>query len=78
MNMVAFTLHQVIKFAILKGEETLYGNQVDAKQCYLATRSTKAVVKEVQVVKEERKVIEEVDRIPAKKVVEDLICYECD
>ena len=54
------------------------GDQVAAKQCYLATVSTKAVVKEVQLVKEEREVIEDVGKIPKAKVMEDIIRYDLD
>ncbi|GFZ09639.1 similar to Ikzf5 [Actinidia rufa] len=42
---VASMLHQAIKFAALMSEETLYGDQVPAKQCYLVV-STKAAMKE--------------------------------
>ena len=53
MKGVASTLHQVIKFAVPQGEETLYGDHVAAKQCYFVTVFTKAAMKEVQMVKEE-------------------------
>ncbi|XP_057463799.1 uncharacterized protein LOC130753627 [Actinidia eriantha] len=43
----ASTLHQAIKFVTPRGEEAIYGDQVAAKQCYLATVSTKTAVKEV-------------------------------
>ena len=59
-------------------EETLYGDQVAAKQCYLAIVSTKATMKEVQLVEEEREVLEDVGRTPETKVAEDLIRYELD
>ena len=36
----------------------------------------KTSMKEVQLVEEERKVLENVDRIPKEKVVEDLVRYE--
>ena len=48
MKGVASTLHLVIKFATPRGEGTLYRDQVAAKQCYLATVSTKVAMKEVQ------------------------------
>ncbi|XP_057461870.1 uncharacterized protein LOC130752096 [Actinidia eriantha] len=41
MKGVASTLHQAIKFVLPRGEEAIYGDQVAAKQCYLATVSTK-------------------------------------
>ena len=40
-------LHQVIKFVTPQGKETLYGDQVVAKQCYLATVATKVAMREV-------------------------------
>ncbi|GFS32686.1 hypothetical protein Acr_00g0024030 [Actinidia rufa] len=76
MKGVASTLHQAIKFANPRGEETLYGDQVAAKQYYLATVSTKVTMKEVQLIKKEQKVLEDVGRDPEAKVVEDLIRYE--
>ncbi|GFY99310.1 uridine kinase-like 4 [Actinidia rufa] len=76
MRGVAFTLHQVIKFATLEVRKTLYGDQVAAKQCYLATISTKATMKEVQLIEKEREFLEDVGRDPEAKVVEDLIHYE--
>ena len=48
------------------------------KQCYFATISTKAAVKEVQLIEEERKVLEDAGRNPDAKVVEDLIRCELD
>ena len=42
---VASTLHLVLKFVSPRDEESFYGDQVAAKQCYLATISTKAVMK---------------------------------
>ena len=77
MKGVASTLHYVIKFVAPNGIETLYGDQVTAKQCYLATMSTKAAMKEVQVVAE-RELLEDVGRTPEDKVVEELIHYELD
>ncbi|XP_057478211.1 uncharacterized protein LOC130765726 [Actinidia eriantha] len=47
MKGVASTLHQAIKFVTSRGEETIYGDQVAAKQFYLATVSTKMAVREV-------------------------------
>ncbi|GFS44377.1 hypothetical protein Acr_00g0089970 [Actinidia rufa] len=61
-----------------RGEENLYKDQVAAKQCYIATISTKAAMKEVQLIEEEREVLESVGRDPEAKVVEDLIHYELD
>ncbi|GFY88741.1 hypothetical protein Acr_06g0006810 [Actinidia rufa] len=78
MRRVASTLHQVITFVTPEGEETLYGDQVEAKQCYLTTISTNAIMKKVQLVKEEHEVLEDVGRNPEAKVVEDLIRYELD
>ncbi|GFZ07044.1 hypothetical protein Acr_18g0012140 [Actinidia rufa] len=52
--------------------------KVAAKQCYLATVSTKAAMKEVQLVEEEHEVLEDVGRDLKAKVVEDLIRYELD
>ena len=49
-----------------------------AKQCYLATVNTKATMKEVQLVEDERKVLKDVCRTPEAKVLEDLIIYELD
>ena len=56
MKRVASTLHQVIKLATHMDENTLYIDQIEAKQCYLSMVSTKAAIKEVQFVKEEGKV----------------------
>ena len=56
--------------------ENPFGNQVEAKQYYLATVSTKATMKEVQLVKEEREVMEGVGRTTKAKVMEDLIRYD--
>ena len=78
MKGVASTLYQEIKFATPQGEETIYGDQVAAKQCYLATVSTKAAMKEVQLIEAEQEVLKDVGRVPEAKVVEDLICYELD
>ena len=49
-----------------------------AKQCYLVTISTKATMKEVQLVEEEIEVLEDIGRTPEDKVMEDLIRYELD
>ncbi|GFZ11667.1 hypothetical protein Acr_23g0000520 [Actinidia rufa] len=78
MKRVVSTLHQVIKFVSPRDEEILYGDQVIAKQYYLATVSIKATMKEVQLVEDERKILEDVGRILEAKVVEDLIHYELD
>ncbi|GFZ03447.1 hypothetical protein Acr_16g0000710 [Actinidia rufa] len=64
MKGVASTLHQVIKFATPRGKVTMI--------------STEAAMKEVQLIKEEREVLEDVGRDLEVKVVEDLICYELD
>ncbi|GFY92612.1 hypothetical protein Acr_08g0010080 [Actinidia rufa] len=78
MKGVASTLNQVFKFAGPRGEKILYGDQVAAKQCYHAIVSTKATMKEVQLVEEEREVLEDVGRAPEAKVVEDLLRYKLD
>ncbi|GFZ11339.1 hypothetical protein Acr_22g0007370 [Actinidia rufa] len=78
MKGVASTLYQTIKFATPRGKETLYENQVAIKQCYLATVSIKATMKEVQLIAEEQEVLEDVERDLEAKVVEDLIRYELD
>ncbi|XP_057490953.1 uncharacterized protein LOC130776722 [Actinidia eriantha] len=78
MKGVASMLHQAIKFVTPRGEEAIYGDQVAAKQCYLATVSTKAVVKEVQMVEEDIEVLEDVGRDPKAKVIEELVGYELD
>ncbi|GFS29078.1 hypothetical protein Acr_00g0005240 [Actinidia rufa] len=75
---VASTLHQVIKFLTPRVEEAIYGDQVAAKQCYLATVSTKAAVKEVQTVEEDIEMLEDVGRDPEAKVIEELVRYELD
>ncbi|GFS41376.1 hypothetical protein Acr_00g0073960 [Actinidia rufa] len=72
MKGVASTLYQVIKFATLRGEETLYRDQVIAKQCYLATISTKAAMREVQLVEKEMEVLKDMGRDPEAKVIKDL------
>ncbi|GFS42838.1 hypothetical protein Acr_00g0081980 [Actinidia rufa] len=72
MKGVASTLHQAIKFLTPRGEEAIYGNQVAAKQCYLATVSTKAAMKEVQMIEEDIEVLEDVGRDPEAKVIEEL------
>ncbi|GFS36376.1 hypothetical protein Acr_00g0045620 [Actinidia rufa] len=78
MKGVASTLHQAIKFVTPRGEEAIYGDQVDAKQCYLATVSTKAAVAEVQLIEEDIEVLEDVGRDPETKVIEELVRYELD
>ncbi|GFZ04896.1 hypothetical protein Acr_17g0004680 [Actinidia rufa] len=62
MKGVASTLHQAIKFLTPQGEEAIYGDQVAAKQCYLATVSTKMAMKEVQMIEEDIEVLEDVGR----------------
>ena len=47
-----------------------------AKQCYLTTISTKAAMKEVQLIEEEHKVLEDIGKDPKAKVVEDMIRYK--
>ena len=61
-----------------EARKTLYADQVVAKQCYLATVSTKTAMKEVQLVEEEREVLEDVGWTSDTKVVEELIRYELD
>ncbi|XP_057505216.1 uncharacterized protein LOC130788530 [Actinidia eriantha] len=78
MKGVAFTLHQAIKFVMPRGEEAIYGDQVAAKQYYLAIVSTKAAVKKVQMVEEDIEVLEDVGRDPEAKVIEELVRYELD
>ncbi|GFZ01188.1 hypothetical protein Acr_14g0008230 [Actinidia rufa] len=78
MKGVASTLHQAIKFLTPRGEETIYGDQVVAKQCYLATVSTKMAMKEVQMIEENTEVLEDVGRDPEDKVIEELVRYELD
>ncbi|GFZ01023.1 hypothetical protein Acr_14g0006580 [Actinidia rufa] len=70
MKRVASKLHQVIKFATPRGKETLYGDQVIAKQCYLPIESTKAAMREVQLVEEEMEVLDDVGRDPEAKRTE--------
>ncbi|GFZ00954.1 hypothetical protein Acr_14g0005890 [Actinidia rufa] len=69
---MASTLHQAIKFLTPRGEETIYGDQVVAKQCYLAIVSTKMARKEVQMIEENTEVLEDVGRDPEAKVIEEL------
>ena len=78
MKGVASTLHQVVKFLTPRGEETIYGDQVAAKQCYLATVLTKAALRDVQMVEEDIEMLEDVGRDPETKVIEDLMRYELD
>ncbi|GFS31847.1 hypothetical protein Acr_00g0019520 [Actinidia rufa] len=78
MKGVVSTLHQAIKFVTPKGEEAIYRDQVATKQCYLATVSTKAAVKEVQMVEEDIEVLEDVGHDPEAKVIEELVRYELD
>ncbi|GFY97881.1 hypothetical protein Acr_12g0004220 [Actinidia rufa] len=78
MKGVASTLHQAIKFVTPRGEEAIYGDQVAVKQCYLAIVSTKAAMKEVQMVEEDIEVMEDVGRDPEAKVIEELVRYELD
>ncbi|GFZ04686.1 hypothetical protein Acr_17g0002580 [Actinidia rufa] len=73
---MASTLHQAIKFLTPRGEETIYGDQVVAKQCYLAIVSTKMARKEVQMIEENTEVLEDVGRDPEAKVIEELVRYE--
>ena len=51
-------------------------HQVAVKQCYLATVSTRATIREVQLVDEERKVFEDVGRTLEAKVVKDVVRYD--
>ena len=69
-------LYEVIKFVAPRGKENLYGDQVVAKQCCLVMVSTKATMKEVQLVEEERKVLKDVGKTPEAKGIEDFIHYE--
>ncbi|GFZ00158.1 hypothetical protein Acr_13g0015570 [Actinidia rufa] len=78
MKGVASTLHQAIKFLMPRGEETIHGDQVVTKQCYLATVSTKTAMKEVQMIEENTEVLEDVGRDPEAKVIEELVRYELD
>ncbi|XP_057465711.1 uncharacterized protein LOC130755326 [Actinidia eriantha] len=78
MKGVASTLHQAIKFLTSRGEETIHGDQVACKQCYLATVSTKVAMKEVQIIQEDIEVLEDVGRDPEAKVIEELVRYELD
>ena len=77
MKRVASILHQVIKFTTPRGEKTLYGDQVEAKQCYLTTVSTKAAMKEMHM-KEEREILKSISRTHKAKVVEDLMRFGLD
>ena len=45
-----------------RDEEILYEDQVTTQQCYLATISTKEAMKEMQLVKKEHEVLEDVGR----------------
>ena len=54
----------------------MYGDQVATKQCYLVMVSTKATMKKVQLVEEEKEILENVGRIPEAKVVEDRMLYD--
>ncbi|GFY85297.1 hypothetical protein Acr_04g0000350 [Actinidia rufa] len=72
MKGVASTLHQAIKFLTARGEEAIYGDQVTAKQCYMAIVSTKMAMKEVQMIEEDIEVLEDVGRDPEAKVIEEL------
>ena len=45
---------------------------------FLATINTKVEIKEVQLVEQERKVLENVGRVLKENVVKDLVCYEFD
>ncbi|GFS33863.1 hypothetical protein Acr_00g0030950 [Actinidia rufa] len=78
MKEVASTLHQAIQFLTPRGEEAINGNQVAAKQYYLATVLTKVAVKEVQMIEEDIEVLEDVGRDPEAKVIEELVRYELD
>ncbi|GFY95165.1 hypothetical protein Acr_10g0005500 [Actinidia rufa] len=78
MKGVASTLHQAIKFLTPRGEEAIYGDQVAANQCYLATVSTKMAMKEVQMIEEDIEMLEDVGRDPEAKFIEELVRYELD
>ncbi|GFS40182.1 hypothetical protein Acr_00g0066980 [Actinidia rufa] len=78
MKGVASTLHQAIKLLTPRGEEAIYGDQVAAKQCYLAIVSTKMAMREVQMIEEDIEVLEDVGRDPETKVIEELVRYELD
>ncbi|GFS37725.1 hypothetical protein Acr_00g0053660 [Actinidia rufa] len=78
MKGVAFTLHQAIKFLTPRGEKAIYGDQVAAKQCYLATVLTKMAMKEVQIIEKNIEVLEDVGCDPEAKVIEELVRYELD
>ncbi|GFZ07010.1 hypothetical protein Acr_18g0011800 [Actinidia rufa] len=58
---------------ICSGEEAIYGDQVAAKQCYLATVSTKMAMREVQMIEQDIEVLEDVGRDPEAKVIEELV-----
>ena len=49
-----------------------------AKQCYIATISTKAAMKEVELIEEGHAILKDIRRDLEAKVVEDLIRYELD
>ena len=78
MKGAASTLPQVIKFANPRGEDTLYGDQVASKHCYLTMISNKVAMKEVQLIEEEHKVLVDIGRDLETKVVEDMIRYKLD
>ncbi|GFZ15662.1 hypothetical protein Acr_25g0000710 [Actinidia rufa] len=61
-----------------ENSEAIYGDQVAAKQCYLATVSTKVAVKEVPMIEEDIEVLKDVGRDPEAKVIEKLVRYELD
>ena len=76
MKCIALTLDQVIRFAIPRGEEVLYRDQISAQQCYVATMKTKSATEIVELIEKEREVLEDVVRIPKEKVMEELTKYD--
>ncbi|GFZ11574.1 hypothetical protein Acr_22g0009720 [Actinidia rufa] len=66
-------------YNVIVGKDWLHRMKgVVAKQCYLTTVSPKAAIKEVQLIRKEIEVLEDVGRDPEAKVVEDLIRHELD
>ncbi|GFZ09156.1 hypothetical protein Acr_20g0009640 [Actinidia rufa] len=60
------------------GREIGYQDERAAKQCYLATVSTKAAMKVVQMIEEDIEVLEDVGRDIEAKIIKELVCYELD
>ncbi|XP_028060640.1 uncharacterized protein LOC114264247 [Camellia sinensis] len=76
MQAVASTFHQVMRFSASSGQiEEVWGDQVMAKQCFVAVNGSRAAKGFVQMIEgpEEKEVLEDVGRKAEEKSVKDLV-----